>query len=312
MLLKDISYYKTGGTADNIFAPADIDELSRELKAIRENNVPCFILGAGSNSLVMDDHWPGTVLLCNNLNDIEVNKEIVRVQAGVENTQFVEACLNNELEGVSWMNYLPGQIGSTVRMNARCYGGEISQIVESVTAVNKSGKVKTYRGSGVFHGYKDTVFMENGNIVAEVTFKLSKGNPGDIQNHMDFCRSDRESKHQFMYPSCGCVFKNDYTVGIPSGMLLEDAGVRQLSNESVEISPYHANFVFNKGAAARDILSISLDMRDLVYEKFGVWLEFEMELLGVVPEDLKRRASETKTQKFSQKELEPLRQKFQG
>lgn len=312
MLLKDISYYQTGGTAEKIYTPADIDELSQEMKVIYQNKVPFYILGAGSNSLVMDDHWPGAVLLCNQLNDVEVKKDTIKVQAGVENTPFVEVCLKEELQGASWMNYLPGQIGSTVRMNARCYGGEISQIVESVSVVSKTGEIKSYQGSGVFHGYKDTVFMESGDVVADVTFKLCKGSPDEIQMHMDFCRNDRESKHQFMHPSCGCVFKNDYDVGVPSGMLLEDAGARQLSNENVEISPYHANFVFNKGASAHEILRVSLDMRDLVYEKFGVWLEFEMELLGVIPEDLKTRLFESKTPSHKQKELEPLRQKFQG
>ncbi len=312
MLLKNISYYHTGGTAEKIYAPADIVELSGEIKTIHENQVPYFVLGAGSNSLVMDDHWPGAVLLCSNLNSLEVKKDIVTVEAGVENTPFSKVCLNHELQGASWMNYLPGQIGSTVRMNARCYNGEISQIVDSVSTVSKTGEIKSYKGSDVFHGYKDTLFMENGDFVAEVTFKLSKGNPEVIQHHMEFCRKDRESKHQFMYPSCGCVFKNDYEVGIPSGMLLEDAGVRQLSNEKVEISPYHANFVFNKGAAAHEILCVSLDMRDLVYEKFGVWLEFEMELLGVIPESLKARVCESKIPNHNQKELAPLKRKFQG
>jgi UDP-N-acetylmuramate dehydrogenase len=312
MLFKEISYYKTGGSAEKIYSPADLGDLSQVMKDIQSDNVPYFILGAGSNSLVMDEFWPGAVVLCNNLSAVEVRQSKIIVQAGVENTAFVKTCLESELKGASWMNGLPGQVGSTVRMNARCYGGEISRIVESVTAVTRQGEIKTYAGSGVFFGYKDTVFMKNRDVVAEVTFTLGKGNPADIQKHMEFCKKDRDNKHQFLFPSCGCVFKNDYNVGVPSGMLLESAGVRQLGTDGVEISPYHANFVFNKGAGASDILGVVLDMRDLTYEKFGVWLELEMEVLGVIPEDLKKRLYTTKPSRLNIKELEPLKQRFQG
>jgi UDP-N-acetylenolpyruvoylglucosamine reductase len=72
-------------------------------------------------------------------------------------------------------------------------------------------------------------------------------------------------------------------------LLLENAGVRQLDSHCVQISPHHANILFNTGATAAEILTTTLDMRDLTYQKIGVWLEFEMELLGVIPEALKRR-----------------------
>ncbi len=312
MLLKELSYYKTGGTLEKLYAPASIEELSKVMKDIHSQGIPFFLLGAGSNSLVMDDHWPGAVVIFSKLSKTSIEGKKIVAQAGLDNTRFSEICWESGLTGASWMNWLPGQIGSTVRMNARCYGGEISQIVESVTSVSRQGEIKTYPASEMFFGYKDTVFMNNADVVAEVTFSLDQGNQDKIREQMDFCKSDRDQKHQFLHPSCGCVFKNDYEVGIPSGLLLDSAGVRQLSNELVEISPYHANFVFNKGASARDILMTSLEMRELTYAKFGVWLKFEMELLGMVPEDLKTRVSKIKPSKYNQKELEILRRKFQG
>jgi UDP-N-acetylmuramate dehydrogenase len=308
--LKTISYYQTGGTCERIYSPASIPELSETMETIRREQIPFFLLGAGSNSLVTDDHWPGAVVIFSRMVAVAIDKLHVTVQAGLENTRFSEACYQAALKGASWMYWLPGQLGSTARMNARCYGGEISQIVESITAVTTEGEIKTYCGKEVFLGYKDTIFMVNNEVVAEIRFRLENGDPGQIRRHMDFCKTDREKKQQFLYPSCGCVFKNDYQVGIPSGLLLEKAGVRRLSGSRVEISPYHANFIFNKGATAREILETALVMRDITYEKFGVWLEFEMELLGIVPGDLKSRLFEKKEPAYKEQELAPLRAQF--
>lgn len=310
MQLKEKSYYQTGGTCDLLVSPTSIEELANAMAQIHRDRIPCFFLGAGSNSLIMDDHWPGAVVLFERLNRIDIKDNRISVESGVENTLLAEKCLEASLAGCDWMYYLPGQLGATVRMNARCYGGEISQIVTSVTAVTPGGDIKQYTNEGIFKGYKDTLFMTNGEIIAEVDIDLRQEGQDQIRSRMAFCRSDREKKHQFAFPSCGCVFKNDYAAGVPSGMLLEKAGVRGLSTEQVEISPWHANFVFNRGATARHILEMTLQMRESVYDRFGVWLAFEMEILGLLPDDLKHRVSETRKPQFNDRELEPLRRRF--
>lgn len=309
--LKTISYYQTGGTCERLCAPTSVSELSQTMATLHHEQQPFFLLGAGSNSLVMDDHWPGAVVIFSGMVKSGIEQSLVTAQAGLENTRFSELCWQSALQGVAWMYWLPGQLGSTVRMNARCYGGEISQVVDSVTAVTAEGEIKTYAGQAVFRGYKDTIFMSNNEVVAEIRFRLTPGDPVAIRQQMEFCKADREAKRQFLYPSCGCVFKNDYRAGIPSGLLLEKAGVRKLSGKRLEISPYHANFIFNKGASAREILETALTMRDMTYEKFGVWLAFEMELLGVIPDDLNSRLHQRLEPAYKEMELAPLRAQFQ-
>lgn len=312
MKLKQVSYYQTGGTCEELIFPKSVQELANAMTRIDSEKMPFFLLGAGSNSLVMDEHWPGAVILFEQMKDSDLHNDQFTVQAGVSNTQLAKQSLNASLSGAEWLYHLPGQLGATTRMNARCYGGEIGQIVKSVLAVTPQGKIKQYRGEGVFKGYKDTTFMTSGEIVAEVVISLTPGDPEQIRLQMDDCRSDREQKHQFVHPSCGCVFKNDYTAGVPSGLLLDKAGVRDLSSEAVMISPWHANFVFNRGASAIQILETTLQMRDAVYERFGVWLTFEMEILGQLPEDLKKRVYETREPRFNQAELALLRKSFAG
>ncbi len=310
MLLKELSYYKTGGTCDRLVEPSSIKELSSAMVDIDKQRIQYFLLGAGSNSLIMDDHWPGAVICLRRMTKISFNGTHVNAEAGIDNSDFSQACYQASLDGASWMYYMPGQLGGTIRMNARCYGGEIGRIVESVTALTNTGKIKQYEGKQVFGGYKNTIFMTNGEIVVSARFKLKHGDAAAINQDMKFCQFDREANHQFSYPSCGCVFKNNYEAGIPSGLLLQEADVKTLSTDLVEIGPYHANFVFNKGATAYQILETTLKMRECVFAKFGVWLDYEMEVLGAIPDELSLCYHESRPQQFKYEMLEPLRARF--
>ncbi|WP_176736237.1 UDP-N-acetylmuramate dehydrogenase [Oligoflexus tunisiensis] len=312
MKLRDLAYYRTGGRCQALYEPKNIEDLSRIVQALHATRQRYFVLGGGTNSLVLDEDWPGAVIVFRRMKKIEVRGTSLYVEAGADNTAVSQAALEAKLEGVAWMNRLPGQIGGTVRMNARCYGGEISQVTREVHTVLPDGSIRVYTAAdGIFRGYKDTLFMDNGAIVAAAVLQLEEGVRGSIETRMKFYEQDRMNKGQFHYPTCGCVFKNDYSVGVPSGMLLDKAGAHKLSRPEVALNPQHANFVYNKGASSRDILELTLAMRDLVYQEYGVWLEYEMEILGELPADLKARVQDKKPARFQESKLEPLRALFQ-
>lgn len=311
MKLRDFAYYRTGGRCQAFYEPRSLEELAKIVTALTATQQKYFVLGGGSNSLVIDEDWPGAVIVFTRMKRIEVSGNEIVCEAGADNSDVVRKALEAELFGLSWMYRLPGQIGGTVRMNARCYGGEISQVVKRVDTVLPDGTIRSFTPSeGIFRAYKDTLFMSNQAIIAQVVIGLEKGDPKIIRQQMDFCEQDRIRKGQFTYPSCGCVFKNDYGVGVPSGMLLDHASVHRLSHDRVQINPKHANFVFNKGASSRDILEITLRMRELVYQEFGVWLEYEMEVLGQLPHDLQIKMKETRPAQWNEVKLEELRQDF--
>jgi UDP-N-acetylmuramate dehydrogenase len=310
--LRDLAYYRTGGRCQALYEPKTIEDLSRIVQALHATQQKYFVLGGGTNSLVLDEDWPGAVIAFRRMKKIEVRGTSLYAEAGADNTEVSKAALEAKLEGVAWMNRLPGQIGGTVRMNARCYGGEISQVAKEVHAVLPDGTIHIYSASdGIFRGYKDTLFMDNGAIVAAALLELQEGVRGSIETRMKFYEQDRVNKGQFLHPTCGCVFKNDYSVGIPSGMLLDKAGAHKLSRPEVALNPQHANFVYNKGAGSRDILELTLAMRELVYQEFGVWMEYEMEILGELPADLKIKVEEIRPARLREEKLEPLRALFQ-
>ena len=311
--LRDYAYYGTGGTCEVLYLPKSLEDAAKAYHAILESGRPYFLLGGGSNSLVVDEHWPGAVFGFAKLTEATVDGTSLVVQAGVSNTAVAELAFANSLAGAAWMNRLPGQIGGTVRMNARCYDGEISQIVREVKYLHRqSGVLTSSRHPKMFKGYKDTIFMESGHIVLEATLELSKGNPADIQAVMAACARDRISKAQFAYPTCGCVFKNDYDVGVSSGALLEAAGAKGMQMGGAEVSQGHSNFVYNKGASSKDILELTLAMRELVYEKFGVWMEYEMEILGRPSPSLTEALTKVRPARWRLDLLKPLRSKFRA
>ena len=311
MKLSTLSYFKTGGTCDTLQTPTSLPELRAALRTLYHKRTPYFILGGGTNSLVSDTHWRGAVLALQRMTAISNTGELVTCQAGVANHTFVAYCHDHGLTGAEWMTALPGQIGATVRMNARCYGGEISALVQSVTAVTADGEVRVYeQPQKIFHGYKDTLFMGNDEVVAAVTLRLRKGDKDAIAARMAEVKGDRVRKGQFLHPSCGCVFKNDYEVGVPSGVLLDKAGVQQFSQKRVFISPQHANFIFNIGGSSEEIVALSLKMREAVYRQFSVWLRYEMEFLGNFPAALQREITRLENHNLDNSALLNLRREW--
>ncbi|MBF0440477.1 MAG: UDP-N-acetylmuramate dehydrogenase [Oligoflexales bacterium] len=309
--LKNISYYKTGGSYEKLYCPGSTSELSQIMKEIHLQKTPYFLLGAGSNSLISDEHWPFAVITFSNMTKLAIDESLIFAEAGVENNTLSNFCLDNSLSGLEWLASLPGQTGATVRMNARCYNSEMKDVVEGITSVTCEGVIKEYKDKTPFLGYKKTIFQTNNEIVAQAFFRAKKGNRKEIEKLMLKYREDRNKKDQFRYPSCGCVFKNDYSLGLPSGMLLDKADVHLLGTASVEINRLHANFVFNKGSAtSREILETTIRMRDAVYEKFGVWLEYEMEILGIIPDDIRQKLQEKKRPNWKLEKLEPLKRAF--
>lgn len=313
-LLKDVAYYRTGTTCLAYEEPETTQDLADLRAKLWHSKTPYYLLGGGTNSVLSDHHFPGVVIGFSRLNRLDFsNPESIYVEAGVDNSHFSRCAQQRNLEGAAWMYRLPGQIGGTTRMNARCYGGEISQIVRTIRVVTEQGEIKDYQAnSQVFCGYKDTIFMRNHDAIVAVSIRLTPGDGASLLKEMESNEADRVSKNQFILPSCGCAFKNSYEAGVPSGMLLQAANVYELQHPRIVINPKHANFVFNNGAHSDEIIQFTLAMREKVYQEFGVWLEYEMEVLGQIPPNLAAQMHETREQRFKMDKLQPLRERFQG
>ena len=160
--------------------------------------------------------------------------------------------------------------------------------------------------------------MQTQDVIAEVTFRLtplaSEGERRALTDFMDQCLEDRKQKGQFLHANCGCVFKNNHHIGVSSGFLLEHAGAQSIPiHAGAQVSAYHANFIFNKGASSQAIIELSHLMRCAAFDTYGVWLDYEMELLGEFPKELTQLITEKRAQDHSphkRKNLEEARKIF--
>lgn len=284
-MLSEATYYGMGGCARYLCTPRSLSEVRAAIAFARGSALPLAVLGSGSNAVCSDEPFAGVVLSLASLRRWHwLGPNRLLCEAGVTNTEVAEICLAQNVPGAHWMYRMPGLVGASIRMNARCYGGEVSQVVESVTTVDVTGAMHTYSAAEVFKGYKSTSLMERPEIVVSCVFQFKDPSAhlfGDILSRMESCERDRHGKHHFDFPSCGSTFKNNYAVGKPSGRVFDELGLKGLQVGNVAVSMHHANFLWNLGKArALDMLTLAGTMRARALAA-GADLELEVQPIGL-------------------------------
>ncbi|NTU53445.1 MAG: UDP-N-acetylmuramate dehydrogenase [Chlorobiaceae bacterium] len=277
-------YYAIGGEARWMLRPQNVGELAAALEWCRRSLLPVIVAGKGSNMLFSDEGFPGAVLSLEFMNRLfRISEDLFFCEAGIDNTAVAIALQQAGKSGGEWLYRLPGTIGATVRMNARCYGREISALTRSIVTVGLDGTVRWRQAEEVFRGYKRTSLMLSPEIVVGAVLECSgQDDPESIGRKMQEYGDDRDVKHQFDFPSCGSVFKNNYDAGRPSGQIFDALGFRGRREGGAQVSDHHANFIFNTGGAkAIDVLRLSADMRIDASQKAGVDLELELQCAGL-------------------------------
>jgi len=275
------STFRIGGPADYFCAPATVPAFADTLLLASEIRVPFFILGGGSNVLFADEGFQGLVLSTRNLKGIRRTETGVAVAAGVTTDELTAFTLAEGLSGFEWACGLPGTVGGGVFMNAKCYGSQFSEIVESVTTIFPHGGQKTHAAAECGFAYKDSVFQHAGLVITEVCLKLTPGDPVAIRQTGEANRQDRVRKGQFDYPSAGCAFKNAYAINTPAGKLVEGCGLKGRAEGGAAIYERHANFIVNKAhAKASDVVALVELVKQSVWEKYQFRLEEEIRIVG--------------------------------
>ena len=287
--ITEFTYTQMGGVARHLSFPSSLKEVQETIEFCQSEKIPCALLGAGSNSVYSDDYFDGVILSFEKLNNwFWETPETLFVQAGVSNTEIAEICALENRAGASWMYRMPGQIGGTIRMNARCYGGEISQIAKEIIVLTKQGHLVTLKGEDVFIGYKDTILMQDPHIVVGARlFFPEKEDAYLLLKHMLECEADRHSKKHFYLPSCGSTFKNNYEIGKPSGQIFDELGLKGTQIGNSAVSEFHGNFIWNCGQAkTEDMLNLSAKMKGLGEAKYHKRLDLEVQPVGVFSSEL--------------------------
>lgn len=272
--------FRVGGPAQCLVRISSMEQLKRIVPYLRQIEVPFFILGNGSNLLVGDKGYSGIILqISDRMNEVTVEDDRIRVQAGALLSQVSKAALEHGLTGLEFASGIPGTIGGGVVMNAGAYGGEMKQVVERVTVMDKQGETLELLAEDMEFGYRTSVIKNRPFIVLEVCLKLCRGDKEEISLKMEELARRRREKQPLEFSSAGSTFKRPD--GYFAGKLIMDAGLRGYSIGGARVSEKHCGFVVNTGkATAADVAEVIQEVRDRVKDKFGVTLEPEVIFLG--------------------------------
>ena len=278
--LAKLVWFKTGGCADWLFEPADIDDLRAFLRRL-DGQLPVMALGLGSNMIVRDGGVPGVVVkLGKTFADVSIDDDtcLVDCGGGAHGILVASAARDCGVAGLEFMRGIPGTVGGFVRMNGGAYGREISDVLIDCDVVMPDGQCHTMPASDLQYSYRHSA-LPQGAIVVRASFRGQPGDPAEIGKRMDAIAQAREESQPLRTKTGGSTFKNP--PGQKAWQLVDAAGCRGLELGGAQVSEKHTNFLLNTGeATSTDIEGLGEEVKRRVYAHTGVELEWEIQRVG--------------------------------
>ncbi len=278
--MKNHTSFKIGGPADYLIEAERTEQVPRIMDVLRRWGVPYIIMGNGSNMLVRDSGIRGAVIKISGLTSAcTVVGNQITAEAGILLSRLSSEALKYGLSGLEFASGIPGTLGGGIFMNAGAYGGELKNVIQSVTYADESGKIRTAHGEALDFGYRHSMFSGRQCVILSAVLELVPGQYEDIRVRIADYTRRRTEKQPLAMPSAGSVFKRP--AGHFAGSLIEAAGLKCYTIGGAMVSEKHAGFIVNKGGAtAQDVLDLIAFIQKTVEEKFSVRLEPEIKIIG--------------------------------
>jgi len=273
--------FKIGGPAQIFAKPATKEQVSKIAVFCKENEIPLFPMGKGSNLLVPDEGLEGVIMNFGSefSKIVLLDEETVYCDAGTSLAALCNFALENSLTGLEFAYGIPGSVGGAVFMNAGAYGGEVKDVILYADHVDKEGKTGRFTGEELEMSYRHSVYSGKQYFITGAAFKLVKGDKTEIKAKMDDLLGRRFDKQPMDKPSAGSTFKRPE--GAFASALIDQCGLKGYRVGGVEVSTKHAGFVVNiGGGTCADVLQLIKDVQEKVKNDTGYWLEPEVEILG--------------------------------
>lgn len=272
--------FKIGGPADCLVLPTCPEQAAAVLKLAAQQELPLTVIGKGSNLLVRDKGIRGLVLKIGEpMATLRCEGQMIIAGAGAMLAEVAKFAAECGLSGMEFAVGIPGSIGGAVFMNAGAYDGDMSKVVERVTAVCTDGSSCDYLAAEILFGYRHSVFQDNHCVICEVRLKLSPGDRQQIEARMVELTERRESRQPIEWPSAGSTFRRP--PGFFVGTLVEQSGCKGICCGDAKVSDKHAGFIINAGkASAAEVQELIRTIQEQVEAKTGVKLWPEVVILG--------------------------------
>ena len=276
--------FKIGGPAAFWCAPRNAAELRRILQHCRAQGVRVYLLGNGSNTLFDDAGFDGAVVDMRGLNEMkasDADTDLVHITTGAGQT-LGRLCSKAQTLGLTGLEFacgIPGTVGGAVYMNAGAYGGELKDVLESVTFLDSDLQLRTLPAADLKMGYRTSLFEENPDwCILSATVVLRHGDGAVVLARMQELLGRRKDKQPLEWPSAGSTFKRPQ--GAFAGKLIEECGLRGFTVGGAQISEKHCGFVINRGGATcADVVALTEQVSRIVRDKTGFVLEREIRVV---------------------------------
>lgn len=272
--------WRIGGPADVLIEPTAWSQVGALLRFADENGVPALVIGKGSNLLFDDSGVRGVVIVIGRpLAGFEIDDASVQVEAGISASRLARVTALAGLSGLEHIVGIPGTLGGLVVMNGGSLRQAIGDTIVQVRTIGRQGTPRVFHGDECDFAYRQSRFQREDAIVTAVTLKLADGDRTRILSQMRDILRERRQKFPMTLPSCGSVFKGDAELVQkfgPPGAVIERLGFKGTRIGDAVVSPQHANFIVNVGAArAADVLDLVRLIRQRVLETLGHTLTCE-------------------------------------
>ncbi len=276
--LSKYTWFQTGGKALCYCLINNSIDLQYILKQIPKEK-PLFILGAGSNLLVRDGGFNGIVIkLGKDFRKISNEENKIIVGASVLDSVLSKFALNNSIKNLEFFSGIPGTVGGAIKMNAGCFGYETKDCIEKFSVINRLGIKKIYSKNDANFNYRTSSITDD-LIIENAVFVSKKGNKDQINSKMIDIINQRERSQPLKTKTGGSTFKNPKNLF--AAKLIEESNCKGLSYGDAIVSEKHSNFIINTGnASANDIESLGEKVRERVYRKFNILLDWEIKIIG--------------------------------
>ncbi len=273
-----------GGIADAVVWPERSEELSRIIHFLWQFQIPFIPIGNGTNLIVKDGGYKGTVISMLGLNSISLvergpEQVLLHAGAGATLSEIVLLSEKRSLSGMEFCAGIPGSVGGAVKMNAGAWGNEIKDVVETVGLMIISGEILDSRKDDLKFVYRNLDISE-GTIIVDASFLLARGVEEQIHARINEILGKRKNKHPLEYRNAGSIFKNP-NGDIPAGRIIDELGLKGIQIGSAKISEKHGNFIVNLGnAKASDIIALIDMIKTKVNKERGIMLQTEVMIVG--------------------------------
>ena len=247
------------------------------------NSLPIKVLGVGSNTLIRNGGYDGVIIKLGKYFShlSKLNDNTVISGSAVLDKQLSNFALKNTITGLEFLSCIPGSIGGAIRMNAGCYGYDISKCIASIQVVDRNGIVRTIRSEKINFFYRGSD-LSNDLIFLSGTFKGEKQDSKKIKEKMEKLLALKKKSQPSKIKTCGSTFKNPINqTQKKTWELIKEAQCENMKIGGASISEKHSNFFVNEDSAtSNDMENLISLVREKVFNTTGIKLELELQIIG--------------------------------